>query len=188
MGRPKLSLEWHGRPLLDFVIRTLREGGVENVLVVVGPQVAHLTAIAQAAGAFTLQLTQPTADMRETVLHGLNWLDEQFSPAEADPWLLAPADHPTLEPEVVACLLKAYPNPAGKTIILPTHAGQRGHPTLLSWQHVAGLRALPTGLGINAYVRGHPQLMELPVPSVSVLLDLDTPDDYASLSRKITRL
>ncbi len=37
MGRPKLSLPLGGRTVLEHVVIALRQGGVDEVLVVVGP-------------------------------------------------------------------------------------------------------------------------------------------------------
>jgi molybdenum cofactor cytidylyltransferase len=70
------------------------------------------------------------------------------------------------------------------SIVVPVHNGRRGHPTVLAWNHVAGIRALPTGEGINTYLRMHAATTcELAVDDDRVLTDLDTPDDYEKLLR-----
>src|SRR5205085_2342731 len=69
-----------------------------------------------------------------------------------------------------------------KTVFVPTFAGRRGHPTLLAWSHVAGIRAYPAGLGLNTYLRQHPDATcEVPAATAEVLADLDTPEDYQRL-------
>jgi CTP:molybdopterin cytidylyltransferase MocA len=53
---------------------------------------------------------------------------------------------------------------------------------MIAWRHVTGIRALPPGHGLNAYLRLHPlETLELPVASPSVLCDLDTPEEYERL-------
>jgi CTP:molybdopterin cytidylyltransferase MocA len=128
-----------------------------------------------------LALTEETADMRATIEHGLRWLEERIRPAPDDRWLLLPADHPALDAAVVRCLLEARAL-SERSIVLPAFAGKRGHPALIDWSHVAAVRALPPGQGLNAYFRQHKEdTLEVPVASGDVLCDLDTPEDYARL-------
>jgi molybdenum cofactor cytidylyltransferase len=175
MGRPKLSLRLGDRTVLEHVVAALRAGGVDHVVVVVGPHVADLALPATLAGADVYLLPEPTPDMRTTVERGLLWLEEQYRPRPEDLWLLAPADHPTLNPAVVRQLLET--GNESRSIVVPVHGGRRGHPTLLAWRHVAGIRALPAGVGINAYLREQP-VFEMPVADAGVLADLDTPEDW----------
>jgi molybdenum cofactor cytidylyltransferase len=180
MGRPKLDLPIAGRPVLAHVVDALQQGGVDGAVVVLGPHVAHLAAAAPPAHAFILPA--PTPDMRTTVEHGLRWLEEQFHPGDADAWLLAPADHPTLAPEVVRLLLQARGEHPEQEIFVPTCGGRRGHPTLLTWRTVAALRSHPRTEGLNTFIRGRaPAVREVPVDDPEVLADLDTPEDYQRL-------
>jgi CTP:molybdopterin cytidylyltransferase MocA len=183
MGRPKLSLLLGGRTVLEHVIAALRQGGVDEVLVIVGPHDLALPSLAEAAGACVLSLSEPTADMRVTVEHGLRWLEQRFYPKPDDAWLLAPADHPTLDADVVRRLCEAYTAQPLGSIVIPVHDGRRGHPTLLAWRHVAGIRAHPGQKGINDYVRLHGAEIQQVRGASASLLDLDTPKDYERLRR-----
>jgi CTP:molybdopterin cytidylyltransferase MocA len=104
-----------------------------------------------------------------------------------------PADHPVLEAEVIRMLLGPSHDRKGvddaaaplrsrlgqATIRIPTFNGERGHPTLIGWQHVAGIRALAKDVGLNAYLRAHPEAVrEVPVEWETILFDMDTPEDY----------
>lgn len=185
MARPKLALPLGDRTILERVVAVVRAGGVQEVLVVVGPATAFLQPLAERAGAAVHVLPAETSDMRGTIEAGLAWLDAKHHPQADDAWLLLPADHPTLEPAVIRALLGAAEDHPGHSIIVPSHDGQRGHPTLLRWRHVAGLGALPAGRGLNAYIRSHTEeTLELPWPSAEVLVDLDTPQDYDGLLKR----
>ena len=71
---------------------------------------------------------------------------------------------------------------------MPVHAGRRGHPTLIGWEHVAGIRAHPPGEGVNAYLRLQQKLtIEVALDSDSVLCDLDTPEEYERLQERFSQ-
>lgn len=181
MGRPKLSLPLGDRTVLEHVVAALRSGGAGRVVVVIGPHVPELVPLAEVAGAEVCRLAEPTQDMRATVEHGLRWFEGRDPPAAL---LLSPADHPTLDPAVVRELCDTFRADPANSILIPVHAGRRGHPALVAWRHVAGIRTLPPDRGINAYFRDHVgEVMELPVASTGVLCDLDTPEDYERLQR-----
>jgi CTP:molybdopterin cytidylyltransferase MocA len=167
------------------VVAALRQAEVELVLVVLGPHGADLAALAQRAGASVLQLDQPTPDMRATIEQGLRWLEQERRPTAADAWLLCPPDHPLLEPAIIRQIVAGW-REQDASIVVPAFEGRRGHPALIGWQHVAGLRAHPADQGLNTYLRAHQQeTLELPVSSEAILCDLDTPEDYERLQRSL---
>jgi molybdenum cofactor cytidylyltransferase len=180
MGRPKLALPLGERTVVEHVITAFHGAGVGHVLVVAGPHVPEVAQLARRAGAMVHELSHETADMRATVEEGLAWVEQHHAMRDDDLWFLAPADHPCLEAAVIQELLaeqKRYPE---ASIFIPEHEGRRGHPALLAWRHVSGIRALPAGVGLNAYFRmQQPRLV--PVASSGILVDLDTPEDYANL-------
>src|SRR5438094_500805 len=132
MGRPKLALPVGGRSVLELVLAALREAGIDHILVVLGPHVAQLAPLAEAKGAYVLQLPEETPEMRVTIERGLDWLQERFRPRPDDFWLLVPADHPTLDAEVVRRLLAARKEHPEASLLLPTYQGRRGHPALIA--------------------------------------------------------
>jgi molybdenum cofactor cytidylyltransferase len=156
MGRPKLSLPLGSSSVLEHVVSALRSGGCNEVVVVVGPHVPELAPLAESA-------------------------EQEFDPRPDDAWLLAPADHPTLDETVVRRLIAEYAR--GKvSVLVPTFAGQRGHPSLIAWRHLAALRCHSPGGGLNSFLRTLSQETgQLPVCEESILSDLDTPEDYERL-------
>jgi molybdenum cofactor cytidylyltransferase len=184
MGRPKLSLPLGERTVIEQTIDVLRSAGIDKVLVVIGPHVSELAPLAEQAGGTCLRLAHGTPDMRATVEAGLTWIEENWEPNDDDGFLLVPSDHPALDGEAIRSVTKAAEAPIRQLILIPTFNGKRGHPALIGWRHVPGIRALPSGLGLNLYLRMHAgQTREVPVASESILYDLDTPEDYERLQR-----
>jgi molybdenum cofactor cytidylyltransferase len=65
------------------------------------------------------------------------------------------------------------------------HGCRRGHPTVIAWKHVAGIRALANGEWINSYLRAQSsETLEVPVADAGILDDLDTPADLDRLRNK----
>jgi molybdenum cofactor cytidylyltransferase len=182
MGRAKLALPLGERTVIERVVSALHDAGVNPVVVVTAPHAAELRPIAAAAGASVVVLPSTTADMRETVEHGLRWLAEHHQPTPDDGWLLAPADHPLLDANVARALCDHFTCDRTKSIVVPIYNGKRGHPVLIDWKHVAGIRAMPQGQGIDAYLREHAaETFELHATNPAVLWDLNTPGDYERL-------
>src|SRR5262249_51935753 len=120
-----------------------------------------------------------------TVERGLAHVESHLRPEATDAWLLAPADHPTLDPSVVRELCDSFRADSSHSIFIPVHGTRRGHPALVAWRHVEGIRALPNDRGINSYFREHAaEVREVPVSGAGVLCDLDTPEDYEQLLAK----
>jgi molybdenum cofactor cytidylyltransferase len=176
MGRPKLTLPVGGRPIIERVVAALRGGGVDRVLVVVGPHDPGVAPLAAAAGAEVCELPHATADMRATVEYGLAWLEDHGPP---DAWLLAPADYPALDAESVKAILATHRREPTLPVIAPTFGGRRGHPVLIAWRLVAGLRVWPDGRGIDDYLRQFErEALDVPVAKAGVVQDVDTPEDH----------
>jgi len=183
MGRPKLSLPLKNRTVLEQVIVSLRSGGVNHVVAVVKPDDTGLLEIAKKAGALVCTLSQPTQHMRETVEHGLRWLEDHFRPHPDDGWFLTPADNAAFSAKVVRQLCDRYDE--FPSILIPVFAGQRGHPTLIPWRLVSAIRAHPPHEGLNKFLRQHDdETKEVPVDDAGVLVDLDTAADYQRLEFK----
>jgi molybdenum cofactor cytidylyltransferase len=184
MGQPKLAMPLGDRTVIERIVSALHDARVNPVVVVIAPHVTELGPLATEAGADVVLLPSSTRDMRETAELGLRWLAEHHQPTVDDAWLLVPADHPLLDPNLVRALCDQLACDRTKSIVVPVHNGKRGHPVLIGWKHVAGIRAMPPGQGIDAYLREHvAETFELRVTNPAVLSDLDTRGDYDRLRR-----
>ena len=72
-------------------------------------------------------------------------------------------------------------------VLVPTHEGRRGHPTIFARRLATELPTIPENHGLNWLVALHKdEVEELELGRPEVLVDLDTPEDYRELCRRFT--
>ena len=107
------------------------------------------------------------------------------SPTHYDGWVLIPADHPTLNPQLVRELIAAW-SASPSQIAVPVYDGQRGHPTIFPWSLAEEVFRLHPDQGLNQVLRSDPnRVLEVPVVDPRVLDDLDTPEDLLRLRAEL---
>jgi molybdenum cofactor cytidylyltransferase len=184
MGRPKLTLPLGETTVIGRVVASLRQAGIDLVVVVAppadAPGGAALVVEAEQAGAEVVVPDERPPDMRASFERGLDRLAQTAQPRVV---VLAPADSPGLTPELAARVVeRAASEP--DAIVIPTHAGRRGHPIALPWELALQSRTLPTGVGLNALVAlNAAKVVELDAGEPGALDDLDTPEDYERWSK-----
>jgi molybdenum cofactor cytidylyltransferase len=177
MGQPKLLLPWGDSTILERVLAVWHAAGVERRIVVVHPADRELAARAAQAGAEVVVPAVPPPDMKASVQAALQHLEGEAT--DPDIWLLAPADMPTLSPDVIKTLLQAARQSFG-TILVPTVNGRRGHPVLFRWPMSAAVATLAADQGVNELLRQFP-VTEVSCEDEAILADVDTQEDYQRL-------
>ncbi len=179
MGSPKLLLPWDGKTVIEQLLIALCRPEIVAVYVVVRPDDVELQSALNRTAAIIVIPDHEPSDMRDSVELGLRAIRKRFNPVDNDGWLLIPADHPLVEPEVLDGLLRRW-SIGDCQALIPKFGDRRGHPTLLRWSLAAQVEQLPCDVGINHLLRSSPDLVtEWPTDRESVLADLDTPEDYA---------
>ena len=95
--------------------------------------------------------------------------------AGASGWLVLPGDLPLIEPASLLAVAEAL---RGATLVLPMHAGTRGHPVGFSAVHGPALQALRGAEGAASIVRAATAL-RLELEDVGIVTDIDTVEDLA---------
>src|SRR2546430_1525214 len=149
MGRPKLLLPLGTSTVIARMLSVLARPEIEATFVVIRPDDEPLRAAVNACGAVPLQPAVPPPEMRDSVEFALQHIEQQYHPDAAAGWILAPADHPLLDPAVIDRLLAAWRASSGK-ILIPVHQGRRGHPTIFPFGMVAEAHRLPPHQGLNS--------------------------------------
>jgi len=90
--------------------------------------------------------------------------------------LLCLVDHPLITSHLVAELIEVF-DTTGKSIVLPTYHGRRGHPVLFRNTLYGELMAAPLDVGARAVVRAHANdIAAVPTEEEGVILNLNDPD------------
>ena len=193
IGRPKLLLPLaDGRALIDHVLMAWRGSSVDGIVVVMRRDDAPLAKRCAGPRTAIVQPDVDPPDMKSSIAAGIQYLLESRPPAADDAWLVAPADMPLLSAQAIDAVIAAYRQQLAARdtahanlplqIVVPHHAGRRGHPVLLPWSIAAEVTALGPDEGLKQLIARHP-LLVIDVADAGILTDVDTAEDYAHLTR-----
>ncbi|MFM8979966.1 MAG: NTP transferase domain-containing protein [Planctomycetia bacterium] len=169
----KLALPLGGRTVLEGALATLAGApGVADVVVVLPPGGAARWARLAAAHVHLVENPQPAAGMIGSIRVGLS-----HPAAQGRDFLLLPADTPCV-PAALAGSLLARLRAGGHAAVLPTYAGQGGHPGAFAAALAADFQRLGAREGAREVLALHrARVLRLPVDEPAVAFDLDTPED-----------
>jgi molybdenum cofactor cytidylyltransferase len=171
-GVQKLLLPLGRTTVIGRVVDSLLNSDIRRVVVVTGPDRQVAEALAGRAVVIVTN-PEPDADMLSSVRCGLRAV-----PPHCDAVLVAPGDQPGLAPDLVNEILRAFAT-CGRGIVVPAHAGRRGHPLVFSARYRDEILAGYDGEGLRGLLRANAgDLFELETPCQAVLDDLDHPADY----------
>jgi molybdenum cofactor cytidylyltransferase len=173
MGRPKMLLPFGRKTLIETVLAGVLRSCVDDVVVVLG---AHREAIGAVVSKFPVRAVFNEGfeeGMLSSVVRGLREV-----PSAARAFLVVLGDHPSPPAAVIDRLVAAHDG-TGKGIVLPAYRGRRGHPVLIDIRYRDRIKGLDPSLGLRQLARDHPDdVLEVPVRTPAVLMDVDRPDDY----------
>jgi molybdenum cofactor cytidylyltransferase len=174
-GGKKLLTPIDGEPLLDHTIDALLEGGVAEVIVVVGKDArAELERDVNAMldpRVRAVENADPSRGMFSSIQAGV-------AQAQGDAILVMPGDMPFVSPETVRAVIAAYErNPA---IVSPRYRGKRGHPVALPAFLRDEIRAADPGGTLHDVIHAHTDIrVDVDVEDRGVNRDVDRKEDLA---------
>lgn len=178
MGFPKSLVEVCGETFLGRILKTHRQAGLP-VCVVLGEDAEPICARVDLFGALTLINPTPENGPLSSLRLALSRL------GEASAVIVHPVDHPLVAPGAVQ-MLAARHRRCPDCILIPTHQGCKGHPTLFPGRFYRDLRECPLEEGARWVVRRYPaSTLWLPTWDSGILYNLNTPEETA---RALARL
>lgn len=174
MGRPKLLLEFRGKPIVRWAAEGLT-GHVEDLVVVSGLEEEGVRAALAGLAVRFARNPRPHEGQGSSIAVGVTALK---------PWtraaLIALGDQPRVSAEVIPALLAAW-RKTDKEIVAPVYRGTQGTPVLFGAEVFAELSRLTGDAGARAVVAARPERVELVSFDIAMPPDVDTPEDYARL-------
>ena len=178
MGAFKPLLPFGNKTVIECSIESLRDGGVETIVVVLGHRADDLRAKLSNVN-FAVN-PDPDSEMGASIAVGVSEL-----PGDAQATLIALADHPAVPATVITSILDEWQK--GSRIVIPTWQGRGGHPVLVDLSFRPELLHLPASGGLRAFFDSNRESVKrLPVDSPFVARDMDTWDDYRALHEEAT--
>lgn len=180
MGSFKPLLTLGSETALERVVRGLREVGISEVVVVTGHEAERVAPVIERLGAVRAHNPAYASGMFSSVRAGAAAL-----PRDIHAFFVLPADCPLVTPRALRLLLEGFA--AGDAdVVCPTCLGRRGHPPLLSGRLIELLVAADPGGNLQEFLAEGARAsgaIDVDVRDLTVLLDMDTLDDYRALSR-----
>jgi molybdenum cofactor cytidylyltransferase len=174
MTEPKPLLLWRGEPFIRHIARTAVSAGLSPVVIV--------------AGAHTPEIRAAVADLPVTLVHNPDWEAGQSTsvrcglralPDTIGSAVFLLADQPHIPLELVTALKDQHAQTLSP-IVAPLIDDRRGNPVLFDRVTFTDLLSLTGDVGGRAVFARHP-ITYVPWHEASLLLDVDTPEDYQRL-------
>ena len=180
MGSSKQLLELSDKPVIRWCLDGLKAGGVDDIVVVLGPTGRQIEAAIEGYGATIAWNSDPASDMAGSVRVGLKAL-----PVQTTAVLVLPVDHPLVSPHTIKALAAAHRQDPAR-IVIPVHQGRKGHPVLFPRPVVEELHGCAT---LREVVRRDSERLRLvEVDDEGILFNLNTPADLQALEARLPSL
>ena len=173
MGAQKLLLPLGGRPVIARVVDEVIASPVRDTFVVVGSDEASIRDALAGRPVHFVTNPETGGEMLSSVRWGLAAMPDDCVGAA-----IALGDQPDVTREVIATLVEAF-EATGRGIVVPTHAGRRGHPIVVSLRYRDEILTQYGDVGLRGLLHAHAEdVLEVEVHSPDILEDLDEPGDY----------
>ena len=173
MGDFKPLLPFGSTTVIERVIATLRDAGVETIRVVLGWNAESLIPVLDRCGAPWVRNERFAEGMYSSVQVGVRSL-----PPDVAAFFLVPGDMPLVRPATLMQLaVEWHARPGG--ILYPCHQGHRGHPPLIASEYIPEILSETPPGGLRELLARHAaDARNIEVADPGILADLDTPEEY----------
>ncbi len=175
MGRSKPLLDFDGRTCLELAIGACKEAGTDAPVVVLGHEAEAVRRRVKLDGLTVVVNAEYEKGQTSSLKAGLRKL-----PEKAEAFLIHPVDYPLIEAEdVLIPVAEWYRRKGGKQVFVPSYNLKRGHPVLFDAALKKEFLALPDERPARAVLNLRPERIAYIEARECVLMDMDTPEDYA---------
>ena len=176
-GGGKLGASLDGRPILQHVLDAVAEAGIDDPVVVVGPDVAALDAAIRWRAARRIRNPEPERGLSNSLQ--LGWEAAWATDPAPHSVLIVLGDQPRLDPGVIRTLLALPADPA-RPVVVARHADGAPNPVRLEREAGALVAAATGDRGLGPLLGTRPDLFRtLDVGGLNP--DVDRPADLIAL-------
>jgi molybdenum cofactor cytidylyltransferase len=173
MGQPKMLLPWGKTTVLETVLATYKAAGIDNILVVTGGIREQVEAQVGNSVRTVFNPNYAEGEMLSSVQAGLAGLEP-----EVEAVLIGLGDQPQVQERSVRLVVDGYLK-SGASIIAPSFQMKRGHPWLVARAHWGEILKMSSPESLRDFLNRHAnEIHYVEVKNISILQDLDTPEDY----------
>lgn len=180
MGRTKalLPVGPSQETFLMRIIRVLREGGVDAIVVVIGGDAAAVRASLPRSDALAaVENPRYEEGQLSSLLVGLAAVEQRHD--DVDAVMVTLVDLPLISAATVRSVLDAYRANPDAPIVRPRRAGRHGHPVIFNRSIFGELRRADPSQGAKPVVHAHAaDEVNVDVDDDGAFIDIDTPEDY----------
>ena len=178
MGTSKPLLPLGSTTVIERVVGSVSRTGIGNIVVVTGHDPDALAPVLSRLPVRPVHNAGYESGMFSSVQTGVRALGQ-----DVESFFILPADYPLVRTEVLGRLIQGFRG-SKHGVVHPTCCGLRGHPPLLSGHYGEALAEADVGDNLGSFFRRHADdQAEVDVEDLTILMDMDTTDDYQRASR-----
>lgn len=174
-GGRKLLAIVDGEPLLDRTVRALLDGGVSEIIVVIGTD--GRAALERDVNAMNDARVRPVEN-HDPSRGMFSSIQEGLRTANGDVVLVLPGDMPFVKASTVRRVIDEWALRGG--IVSPRYNGKRGHPVALPLRLRDEILATPSSSNLHEVIKRHlDQRTDVDIDDAGIVRDVDRPEDLA---------
>jgi molybdenum cofactor cytidylyltransferase len=184
VGQNKLLLPFAGKTIVACAVDAILRANVAEAIVVLGHDAE---AIRNALRERPLRF-KVNANYRHGMTSSIHIGLAAISPS-AQAVMISLADQPLIQTEELNFLIAEFSRATGKSIGVPTFNGQRGNPVIFDLCYRDEMLDLQGDAGCKSILMRHPEaVLEVTMPTGSILEDADTPEAYSRLLNNLLQV
>jgi molybdenum cofactor cytidylyltransferase len=183
MGSPKMLLKWGSTTVIEHVVESLNQAGVDEVIVVAGALFEEIKKLLDKRDVIVVvNPNYGNGEMTDSLQTGLSELSKSTTAA-----MIVLGDQPFISPKTMRMLIEAFEK-SPHNIIMPSINNRRGHPWIIRrilWDEIMELQA---PLTMRDFMRSNQEdIHYVLVEDENIVKDMDTPEDYRRMQPKKER-
>ncbi|MDI6600309.1 MAG: nucleotidyltransferase family protein [Thermoanaerobacteraceae bacterium] len=175
MGQDKLMLPFGSSRIIERVIDASVCSNLAEVIMVYRRE--YVAEIGKARGIKTVFNDRSKDGMASSIVKGVSEM------GIFDGYMVILGDMPFITQDIIDGLISCFKDRGD--IVVPVYGGKKGHPVLIGGEYYNELLSLGDDMGARPIIASHPERVIKVEFDSSVLIDIDTPEDYIRIGDEL---